>query len=314
MKKFLSFLTILFLLSAIITIALLAIADKDFFFKAGLMIKDYIWLAGLAMILLLGLLSAGIVSNLHDPEGTLISNGYFQTAVFVLFLMAGSLVYLWYQLQQPGKIIVQLDPGSPKQQVKMRLSFDSAKPDTITAPAELTEQPAGKYRIETVDTDIQAYQLNFDLAPGETEKITVPVTVNFKTLRVNSDPENAEIWIDSLHTANTPYTFEISDRDTVVVELKMEGYQTYTDTVLLNDNVDLGMISLVKLFMVRITCAYEDYEYRIYDSESNLVFRAKESRSVQLPGGNYKVAYEIGEGQFESKAFKISRNTSLAVP
>lgn len=314
MKKFLSFLTILFLLSAIITIALLAIAEKDFFFKAGLLIKDNVWLAGLAMILLLGLLSAGIVSNLHNPDGTLISNGYFQTAVFVLFLMAGSLVYLWYQLQQPGTIILQLDPASPKQQLKMGLTYQSLPMDTITAPGELSGRPAGKYLVEILDMEIQSYKTGFDLDPGETEKIVIPVALNFKTLRVNTDPENAEIWIDNLQAGNTPYTFEISGRDTVYLELKMSGYQSYVDTVQLSENVDLGTIPLVKLYTLRISCAYEDYQYMIYDSEAQLVFSGRDSRAVQLPAGNYKVAYEIGEGQFETKSFSVSRNTTLSVP
>ena len=313
MKKFLSFLTILFLLSAVITILLLVIVDKAFFLKAGLMIKSYIWLAGLAVILLLGLLSAGIVSNLHNPEGTLISNGYFQSAVSVLFLLTGGLVFIWFQLQLPGTIILQLDPGSPKQQIKMGLTFETAGFDTVTAPAEPSKQPAGNYQVEILDSEIQPFKTGFVLDPGETEKLVIQVALNFKTLRVNSDPENAEIWIDSLHAGNTPYTFEISGRDTVYLELKMAGYQTYVDTVQLTDDMDLGVIPLIKLYTLRISSAYQDFEYRIYDSEGNLVFIARESRSVQLPGGNYKVAYEIGEGQFETKSFNLLKNYTLVV-
>ena len=122
-----------------------------------------------------------------------------------------------------------------------------------------------------------------------------------RKLAVQSEPENAEIWIDGFHTANTPYIFEIADRDTVILELKMPGFQTYLDTIHLVEDLDLGIINLEKLFTLRISCQYPHIDYKIFDMNKNVVLSATGSRRVQLAKGRYQIAYGIGEGQYETK-------------
>jgi hypothetical protein len=316
MKKILSFLTVLFLLASLIILIIIAIMDTEFLYTVANVIQTHLLISIFVLIVFLGLLSAGIVSNSHRIEGSLISNGYIQLAILELFLITAGLSWFRYYLQQPGQIVLRLSPGETKEYINVGLTFqsrESVKTDTVSAPGHLNNRPAGKYLIETLDPDIEYYRTEFVLVPAETEILVIPVALNAKSLAVHSEPTDAEIWIDGLHAANTPHTFEIVNRDTVILALKKEGYQTHLDTISLKQNQELGVISLEKLFALRVSCAYQDLEYRIYDSEKNMVFSGRGSRTVQLPKGNYKLAYEIGEGQYETRSITLDRNLTVNV-
>ena len=317
MKKFRSIVTVLFLLTALITILLIAIFDNILIFRAADLIKNYIWFAVIALLIFLGFLFTGIVSTLTKSEGSLIGNGYFQLAILELFLVAAGLAYFRYHIQLPGQIVLRLEPEKSKEYITLGIKFQAngtTTVDTVTAPGELNNRRAGKYSFETLDQDIIYFQTDIVLEPTETETLFVPVAFNFKTLAVQTEPPGAEIWIDGIQAAQTPHTFEILNRDTVILELKMKGYQDQIDTLNLKESLDLGVIQLVKLYSLRISCQYQDVAYRIYDLDGRMVYTAHGSRSLQLAGGKYRIAYEIGEGQFESKSFVLNNNFSLAVP
>jgi len=317
MKKFLSFLTVLFLLLSLIIILLIAIFDNNLFFKAADMIKNYIWPAGIILLIFLTFLSAGIVSNLHRSDGSLINNGFFQFAMLLLFLFSAGLGYFWYYVQQPGHIIIRIQPENTREFVNLGLRYnflESAAMDTISAPGELRNRPAGIYSFETLDPDIVYFQANVILEPAETKTLVIPVTLNYKSLAVQTEPAGAEIWIDGLQTSQTPDTFEIFNRDTVILELKMKGYQVHVDTISLKENLDLGIILLEKLYTLRISCRYDYTEYKIYDMDRRMVYSARGSRRVQLIKGKYKLAYGIGEGQYETKTISLNYNTTVSIP
>ena len=93
MKKFGLILTVFFLVATLLTVLLIAIFDNAILFKAAGLVKDNIWVAGIALLLFLGLLFTGIGSNLARSEGSLFTNGYFQLAMLELFLCAAGLIY-----------------------------------------------------------------------------------------------------------------------------------------------------------------------------------------------------------------------------
>ena len=78
------------------------------------------------------------------------------------------------------------------------------------------------------------------LETAEIITIEIPVALNIKTLTVQTEPTGAEIWINGVQASQTPNTFNILTGDTVTLELKMPGYQVYTDTISLHENMDLG--------------------------------------------------------------------------
>jgi hypothetical protein len=317
MKNFRLFFTILFLLISLVGILLFAIFNPAIFFKAAILIKTYLWPAGISLVLFLVLLTAGLVSNSTRLESSLIHNGYFQLAILELFLLTSGLGYFWHYSQQPGQIILRLEPKTTRDFIHLGLKYDSAGSatiDTVRAPGVRTSLPAGKYTFETLDQDIVYFKSDVVLEPGETETLIIPVALNIRTLAVQTEPTGAEIWLNGLQTSRTPYIFEILTGDTVTIELKMPGYEGYTDTLSLNENVDLGVISLRKLFTVWISNQYSDTEYRIYDAENKVVFNSVGSGKLQLAQGRYRLSYEIGEGQYDSKWFSLNYNSTVTIP
>jgi hypothetical protein len=78
--------------------------------------------------------------------------------------------------------------------------------------------------------------------------------------------------------------------------------------------MDLGIIPLVKLYTLWVSCLYQYTEYKIYDMDDRVVFTASGSRKLQLPQGRYKISFEIGEGQYESKTFLLNYNYTVSIP
>jgi hypothetical protein len=251
MKKFRLFSTVFLLLTALIIILFIAIFDNILIFRAADMIKDYIWPAGIALFINLG--------------------------------------------------------------VKYPLTGSTAL-DTVQAPGILDNLRSGNYSVETIDQDIVHFYADVELDPGEIETLVIPVTLNIRTLTVQTEPTGAEIWINGLQASQTPYTFEILTGDTVILDLKMDGYQAYTDTISLIDNVDLGVIPLRKLYTVWISSQYSDTGYNIYDRDDRIVFSARGSRKLQLAQGRYRLSFEIGEGQYETKSFVLNYNSTVMIP
>ena len=317
MKKFRLFMTIFFLFTALIIFLYIAVFDRTFFLRAVNEIQNYLWPAAITLFIFLLLLTAGIVSNSSSIEGRLFANGYFQLAILELFLIAAGLAWYRNYTREPGQIVFKLESEKTRAYVYLGVKYQSEGEvitDTVRAPGKLIKRPAGKYSIETIDRDIVHYQKEIVLKPAATETLIIPVNLNVKTLSVNTEPTGAEIWINGLLATETPYVFDILTGDTVVLDVKMDGYQTYSDTISLIEDVDLGIIPLRKLFTLWITSRYADIRYNIIDWDDKLVFSSYGSRKLQLPQGNYRISYEIGEGQYEIKRISLTCNQTVLIP
>jgi hypothetical protein len=317
MKKFRSFITVLFLLISLIIILFFALYDNTLLVMVKNEIKNYILPAGIALLTFLILLSGGIATNSAKSFGSLFGNGFFQLAILEVFLFSAGLVYYQYYSQQPGHIMIQLEPEKIKDYINLRMKYQSpysSSLDTIIAPAALLNSSPGNYSFETVDQDIVYFHTDITLEPGETDTIMIPVVLNFKMFAVQTEPEGADIWIDGSLTSKTPDTLDIFNKDTIILELKMQGYQTQVDTITLTENIDLGVIPLHKLYTLRIYCDFSDLEYTIYDMNNKVVFTGMGNQSMQLTQGRYTVTYEIGEGQTDSKRFLLNYNYTINLP
>jgi hypothetical protein len=317
MRKFRSFFTVLFLLSSLIVILFIAIYDNPLLIRVADEIRNYIGPSFIALLVLLVLISSAIVSNSAKSFGSLIANGYFQLAVLELFLFSAALAYYHHYFQQPAQMIIRLQPEQIKDSIRLGIknqSMRSLTTDTIIAPTEIHNLFAGNYSLEILDKDIVYFHTDVTLKPAETEIIIIPVALNFKTIAIQTEPTGAEILIDGVFTSKSPDTLEIYNRDTVMIELKMQGYQSYKDTIALTANIDLGVITLLKLYSLRILCYLEGMGYKIYDKHKRIVFTANRSQKLQLPQGRYKISYQIGEGQIATKNFVLNYNSTIEIP
>jgi hypothetical protein len=317
MHQFRLFFTILFLLASLFVFIFIAIFDISVFSVVVEILKNNLWAASIGLILFLVLISSGVVSNLESIKRSLIRNGYFQLAIVELFLASVGLAYIRYYIQQPGQIVFQLHSENLKDYVYLGVNYhDSGLTlrDTVRAPGKLVKRPPGKYHIETLDQDIVYFTTDVILAPAEVETLIIPVALNSRTLTVQSEPPGADIWLNGVQATQTPDSFKILTGDSVILELKMKGYKAYNDTIQLNENMNLGVIPMRKLFTVWISSRYEDIRYNIYDMDNTLIFSSYGSRKLQLAQGNYRLSYEIGEGQYETKSFLLNYNMTVMIP
>jgi hypothetical protein len=317
MIQFRLFFTILFLFVSLAVFVLIAIFDRSLYLNALAFVNEYLWVAGIVVVSFLVLLTSGIVSNLDSIKRSLIRNGYFQLAILELFIITAALGYFWYYNQQPGQVVLRLQPDANKEYIEVGVTYSSSgltKVDTVRVPGKLYKRSPGTYSIEILDQDVVSFKTEVILEPTESETLYIPVTQNSKTLAIQTDPAGAAIWINGIETTNTPHTFEILTGDTVILELKSSGFQVYTDTLIMDDNRDLGIIPLKKMYTVWISPRYPDIEYYIYDEENHIVFSSRGSRNVKLAQGRYRITYGIGEGQYESKYFSLNYNSTVMIP
>ena len=254
---------------------------------------------------------------MYNSESTLFRTGYFQLAILLFFLISAAMGGYYYYLQQPGQIVLQLAPGADREFVNLAVRFQSGSQmtiDTVTAPNELANRPPGHYIFETYDRDIVYFSSDFRLDPMTTETLVIPALPNIRTLTIQTDPPGAEVWLNDIQASQTPDSFDILTGDTVYLELKMKGYQSYVDTLDMAEDVDLGEIHLRKIYALRISCKYPDIVYSIRDADGRSVFSGQGSRSAWLAEGSYRVVYGIGEGQYESKRVSLKRSTTVTIP
>jgi hypothetical protein len=245
------------------------------------------------------------------------NNGYFQLAILELFLFSAGLGYFWYFSKQPGDIVLKLKPETTRSYVYLSVKHEdngSTSTDTVRAPGKLYKKSPGMYMIETIDPDIVYFSSEVYLKPTRSETLLIPVNLNASSLTIQSEPAGADIWINGIQTTKTPYKFEVLTGDTVILDLKMTGFQTYTDTLVMMESKDLGIIPLKKMFTVWISSRYADLKYNIYDSDNLVVFSSRGSRNIKLAQGRYRIAYEIGEGQYETKTFLLNYNSTVLIP
>jgi hypothetical protein len=317
MRKIRTFFTVFFLLISLSIILFFALYEKQLLVMLVGEIQNYIIPAGIAVLVFLILLSAGIVSHSHRESGSLFGNGLFQLAILELFICSASLAYYYYYRQQPGQIIIRLEPEKVKDQINLRMKYQSPRSvviDTIKAPAALSNQSPGNYTFEIIDQDVVYFHTGITLEPGKTNTVTIPVVLDFHTLAVQTEPEGAEIWIDGSLMSKTPGILDIFNKDSIMVELKMQGYQTYVDTVAINENIDLGIIPLYKLYTLKVYCDFSDLDYKIYDMNNNVLLDAIGTKSIQLVQGRYRIAFNGAEGLIESKTFSLNNNYTLYLP
>jgi hypothetical protein len=172
----------------------------------------------------------------------------------------------------------------------------------------------GAYTFESIDPEILPFQTGLTLRPAATETLVVKAMLDTRRLSVNSEPSGAGIWINGLQGSKTPGTFDVLAGDTVRLELRMPDYQTYVDTLILTSDTDLGIVALRKLYTLRIAPQYDYTGYLVYDEEGVMVFSGSGVRRLELPEGKYRVAYEIGEGQYRTKRVSLGYNQTVTIP
>ena len=83
---------------------------------------------------------------------------------------------------------------------------------------------------------MKTWNESIDIKPGKEITITADLKMKAGSINVNSNPSNAAIYIDGKNVGNTPETITDLISGMHLVEVRMEGFETWCDNV----NIDPG--------------------------------------------------------------------------
>ncbi|MBT7349179.1 PEGA domain-containing protein, partial [candidate division WWE3 bacterium] len=101
----------------------------------------------------------------------------------------------------------------------------STTPLTIDAPSP------GKHLIETRMDGYEKWSRSIDFVHGKSITLTATLQINPGTVSITSEPSNAITLIDSKEVGKTPFAITDHAPGTYTVELRMDGYETWSKSV-----------------------------------------------------------------------------------
>ncbi len=100
-----------------------------------------------------------------------------------------------------------------------------------TTPVNITDPDPGAYLVEVRMDGYETWNESIDIKPGKEITITADLKIKAGSINVNSNPSDAAIYIDSKNIGNTPETITDLIPGMHLVEVKMEGYETWSENI-----------------------------------------------------------------------------------
>jgi len=165
-------------------------------------------------------------------EVTVKMDGY-ENATKTVNLKNGETISLNFELKPLlGNINVNSNPNGAE-------IFIDGKDTGLQTPNTIKNVSAGTHTITLKKTGYKSASVNLEVKAGETVSITLNLekeASTLYTLKVNSTPQGAEIFINGKDTGfKTPHDFTLSPGE-YKVELKKDGYETYVEQISLTSN------------------------------------------------------------------------------
>ena len=100
-----------------------------------------------------------------------------------------------------------------------------------TTPVNITDPDPGAYLVEVRMDGYETWNESIDIKPGKEITITADLKIKAGSINVTSNPSDAVIHIDSKNIGNTPETITDLIPGMHLVEVKMEGYEIWSENV-----------------------------------------------------------------------------------
>ncbi|MBT5307422.1 MAG: PEGA domain-containing protein, partial [Candidatus Scalindua sp.] len=100
-----------------------------------------------------------------------------------------------------------------------------------TTPLTIDAPSPGKHLIETRMDGYEKWSRSIDFVHGKSITLTATLQINPGTVSITSEPSNAIILINSNEVGKTPFAITDHAPGTHTVELRMDGYETWTKSV-----------------------------------------------------------------------------------
>ncbi|MCW8809970.1 MAG: PEGA domain-containing protein [Ignavibacteriaceae bacterium] len=315
LRKTRKIITFILLFTTILAIILVGLLNKELYKEMVSIITEDIYPAILALLVLFGFVVRGVVKNPPKSFDKFLENGLLQIAVLEMFLFIMGLIIFSIYKTGTGTILVLLEPEiqGPKIKALEIWESDSANATTkeILVPNFLPSEKPGKYTFRLIEKGYFPDEKPISLKAFDDVTIVLKADKITGTLIVNTEPKGAEIWIDASLKAHTPDTLNLG-RKKINLLLKLKGYLTYEKKDIdlkSNPLINLGTITLLKLYKIKFICLFNDIEFTV----NNQTYKG--SRTILLPGpSDYTITSQRGNELYIPKKITVNMDDVIAIP
>ena len=133
-----------------------------------------------------------------------------------------------------------------------------------TTPLTLDAPSPGKHSIETRMEGYETWSRSIDFVHGKSITLTATLQINPGTVSITSEPSNAITLIDNKEVGKTPFAITDHAPGTHTVELRMDGYETWTKSVDFEQGKKIAIAAELKMKAGSISISSNPPEAFIY--------------------------------------------------
>lgn len=185
--------------------------------------------------------------------------------------------------QETGWVLIKSKPAGASVQV--------AGVDKGTTPTFLSDVSFGKYTVTLSKAGSQPKTIDLVIDSRVPKLLNVILTSDSAELKVVTDPPGAEVKLNGVAKSSTPCTIEDIPAGEASLELTLEGYRPYAQTIKLaagqKSDLNIPLSALPsELKIVSIPSGARVYVNNEYKGESPLTLK-------NIPAGEYRVRTEL---------------------
>ncbi len=141
-------------------------------------------------------------------------------------------------------------------------------------PVNITDPSPGTYLVEVRLDGYKTWNKSVDIEPGKEITITADLKMKAGTVSINSEPSNAMVFIDGKKAGSTPETIADLTPGIHLVEVKQDGYETWSESVEVKDDKEYTL----KAILLEITGSIN-----ISSNPSNAIIRIDNMETGNTP-------------------------------
>ncbi len=214
-------------------------------------------------------------------EVTVKKAGY-ESATKTVNLKNGETVSVNFELKAPGGYLsIVSHPGGAE-------IFIDGHNKGIKTPNMIKNVPAGAHTVTLKKAGYKSATVKVEVNAGKTVSVDLSLQKVVYTLKVMSNPQGAEIFINGKDTGfKTPHDFTLSFGQ-FTVELKKDGYETYVEQISLQSSKTIS-VTLKKIIPVK---KFKNNLYAFYYSEDwTLEENPDEDTDIRIDSTGFKDGY-----------------------
>ncbi|MGR3294050.1 MAG: PEGA domain-containing protein [Candidatus Scalindua sp.] len=100
-----------------------------------------------------------------------------------------------------------------------------------TTPLTITDPATGKHSVEAKMDGYETWSESINIVPGKAIALTATLQIKAGTVSISSEPSDAVVFIDGKEVGRTPVVITDPSPGTHTVELKMDEFETWSDSV-----------------------------------------------------------------------------------